>query len=221
MDGKTGHVRESDQAFGGGRLFEYASIKLRNDVPPLVREEGVLLEGYVEIDKPACFTNCSVKQSSDVLFMAVCPASLSRPEEERRLREASIFLTNGFVKLNRTLTLPQDDIGHFTLKNIIQYIAHNNNITQALARQILDDYHSTLEAGMLLGENVPFGGIGRLRLGARPPQKARIGRNPATGEELLISAKPATSVPKISFGTRLKERAAMIPPDSEDDDGES
>jgi nucleoid DNA-binding protein len=206
----------------GGRWFEYASIKLRNDVPPLVREEGVVIDGSIEPDKPATFDHCSIKHSSDILLMAVCPESLSRSEEDKRLREASIFLTNGFVKLNRTLTLPEDDVGHFTLKNIIQYVARKNDVTQTLARQLIDDYLSTVEAGALLGERVPIGSIGWLKLGARPAQKARIGRNPATGEELLISAKPETSVPKLAFSGKLKERAASVPPitDTETQDGE-
>ncbi len=198
----------------GGRWFEYASIKLRNDVPPLVREEGVTVEGPIEPGRPARFGSCSIKHSSDVLLMAVCPESLGRAEEDRRLREASVFLTNGFVKLNRTLTLPEDDVGHFTLKNIVQYVSRKNGVAQALARQVIDDYLSTVEAGVLLGENVPLGTLGRLRLGARPAQKARIGRNPATGGEVLIPAKPETSVPKFSFSGKLKERAAAVPPPS-------
>jgi nucleoid DNA-binding protein len=35
-----------------------------------------------------------------------------------------------------------------------------------------------------------------------------MGRNPATGEEMLIPAKPETGVPKMSFSKHLKERAA-------------
>jgi len=201
----------------GGLWFEYASIKLRNDVPPLVREDGVSIEGAIEPDKPARFGGGSIKHSSDILLMAACPESLARSEEDRRLREASVFLTNGFVKLNRTLTLPEDDVGHFTLKNIVQYVARKNGVTQTLARQLIDDYLSTVEAGALLGERVPLGTIGWIKLGTRPAQKARIGRNPATGGELLIPAKPATSVPKVVFSGKMKERAASVPAESGED----
>ncbi|MFA6506535.1 MAG: HU family DNA-binding protein [Treponemataceae bacterium] len=207
-------------AGNGGRWFEYASIKLRNDVPPLVRETDVSIEGSIEPDKPARFGRCSIKHSSDILLMAVCPADLPRAEEEKRLREASVFLTNGFVKINRTLTMSKDEVGHFTLKNIVQYVARKNDVTQVLARQIIDDYLSTVEAGALLGERVTLGSIGTLKLGARAAQKARLGRNPATGEELLIPAKPETSVPKLVFSGRMKERAACVPPGPETEEGD-
>ena len=36
-------------------------------------------------------------------------------------------------------------------------------------------------------------------------QKARKGRNPFTGEEIQIAAKPETKVPKITFAKAFKE----------------
>lgn len=41
----------------------------------------------------------------------------------------------------------------------------------------------------------------------RPKQKARMGRNPATGEEVKIKAKPAQSVVKAKVDSKLKEHA--------------
>ncbi len=200
-----------------GRWFEYASIKLRNDVPDLVKAQGVSLGGPVHAAAPVRFTHCPIEQSSDVLLLATFPEGLARAEQEKRLREATIFLTNGFVKLNRTLTLPEDTIGHFTMKSMVQYLAAKNDISQSLARQVLDDYLTMVEAGLLFGERVPLGAIGRLHLGIRPAQKARIGRNPATGTEMTIPAKPKTPVPRMSFSSRIKERAASMPVEDESD----
>lgn len=212
----SGSLITLGRSSGGGRTFEYASIKLRNDVPAFVRAEGVTVSHEISVDAPVEFGNCSIERSSDVLLIAACPASVPAAEEEMRLREASVFLTNGFVKINRTLTIPEDTIGHFTLKNMVDYVAKKHGITQAFARAVLDDYLSMTEAGMLMGESVPFGGIGRLRLARRPARKARIGRNPATGEEITIPAKPATFVPKMAFSRRMKDRASMVPIDSID-----
>lgn len=191
-----------------GRRFEYASIPLRADVPSLVREDGVELDGSLRRDEPVRFRGSSIEQSSPVLRAVACEPDVSPGDQERRIREATIFLTNGFVKLNRTLTMPSGEIEHFTMKSMVQYVAKKNDITQGLARQVIDDFLMTAEAGAMLGERVPLGRLGKLYLGARPPQKARMGRNPATGEEMLIPAKPETGVPKMSFSKHLKERAA-------------
>jgi nucleoid DNA-binding protein len=41
-------------------------------------------------------------------------------------------------------------------------------------------------------EKVKIGGVVQLDVRVRPATKARPGRNPATGEEITISAKPAS-----------------------------
>ncbi len=191
-----------------GRRFEYASMPLRADVPSLVREDDVRLEGPIRHDVPARFSNCSIEQSSPVLRAVACGPEVSAADQERRIREATIFLTNGFVKLNRTLTMPAGEIEHFTMKTMVQYVAKKNGLTQTLARQVIDDYLLMAEAGALLGERVPLGRVGKLYLGSRSAQKARMGRNPQSGEEMLIPAKPETGVPKMSFSKHMKERAA-------------
>jgi nucleoid DNA-binding protein len=193
---------------GDGRRFEYASIKLRADVPDLVAEEGIALAEPLQRDRAAVFTGSSIEKSSPVLHLVACEAGVSPADQERRLREATIFLTNGFVKLNRTLTVPAGEIDHFTTKSMVQYVAKKNGITQTLARQVIDDFLMTAESGALLGERVPLGRLGRIYVGVRPAQKARMGRNPATGEEMLIPAKPESGVPKLSFSKHMKERAA-------------
>jgi nucleoid DNA-binding protein len=41
----------------------------------------------------------------------------------------------------------------------------------------------------------------------QPKRKKRMGRNPATGEEVQISAKPASSTVKAKVDSKLKEHA--------------
>ena len=41
-------------------------------------------------------------------------------------------------------------------------------------------------------EKVRIGGLVQLTVRVKPAQKARTGRNPATGEEITIGAKPAS-----------------------------
>ena len=195
----------------GGRSLEYYSIKLRLDVPDLLRDQEVGLQSPLRTDYPGQFTHSSVSRCSDVLYMAACPPEMALGEQERRMREAVIFLTNGFAKLNRTLTLPDSELEHFTQKNMVHFLAKKNNLTQGAVKQLLEDYSTMVEAGILLGEAVPLGKLGKVLLTRKKAQKARIGRNPLTGEEITISAKPETMIPRFRFSKNLKERALGAP----------
>ncbi|MFW5684332.1 MAG: HU family DNA-binding protein [Spirochaetota bacterium] len=199
-----------------GRSLEYASIKLRADVPKSVREAQVALADAVTRDTPVALGGSSIEKTSNVLEIVVCPADLSLAEQEQRLREATIFLTNGFAKMNRSVTLPGEAPEHFTLRSMVKYVAQRHDLSQTAVREIIDDYFSVAEAGMLMEERVPLGRLGRVFLGKRGPQKARVGRNPATGEELLIPAKPPRWAPRISFSSQITDRAAALPIDESD-----
>lgn len=195
----------------GNRWIEYSSIKLRSDVPEIISADNARLSENLETGKPVEFSAGPISSTSPVFTIAVCPEDLSHDEQENRIREATLFLTNGFVKINRTVEIPENTPDHFTLQSMVKYIASKNRITQAAARQIINDYTGMIEAGLLLGERVHLGKLGTAYLNIRPPRKARVGRNPATGEEMTIKAKPAVPVPKFSFSSRLKDRSAQIP----------
>ena len=196
---------------GGGRRVEYASISLRADVPDLVITEGSALAEDIRIDGEAAFTSGKVRSTSSLLKIAVCPQDVNPEEQDKRIREATIFLTNGFVKINRTVLAPGEDLpDQFTSQAIVAYLARKNGLTQKQARQITADYLTMVESGMLLGERVPLGKIGRLFLKKRAPRKARVVVNPATGKEITVPARPEEAVPKISFSRSLKERARRV-----------
>lgn len=205
------------------RWIEYSSIKLRSDVPDILIEDGVRLAGDTGIDKSLEFEKGPIKSTSLLLKIAVCKDNVGPDEQDKRIREATIFLTNGFMKLNRTLSIHTEaDIG-FNMKSIISHVAKRNNLTINQAKMIIEDYIYIIESGMLLGEKVPVGRLGRMYLKTRPAQKARVGRNPLTGQEITIKAKPEMLVPKITFSKYIKERAAsskFIPEMGEEDTGE-
>lgn len=50
-----------------------------------------------------------------------------------------------------------------------------------------------------------FMGLMKIAVRKRPPQKAREGTNPATGEKIMIAAKPATKVIRVRPLKTLKE----------------
>ncbi|MBN2039951.1 MAG: HU family DNA-binding protein [Spirochaetes bacterium] len=203
----------------GSRWVEYSSIKLRNDVPDILIEEKASLSKDTGVDQALEFEEGPIKNTSALLKIVVCSDDVSLDEQDNRIREATIFLTNGFIKINRTLSIHRDSDMGFTTKAIINHVAKRNNLTLNQAKRIIDDYTCILESGVLLGEKVPVGRLGRMYLKLKPAQKARVGRNPATGEEITIKAKPEMLVPKINFSKYLKEKAsiARIDPEMSED----
>ncbi len=193
-----------------GRDLEYVSIALRTDVPQILRAARVSVGARVTVDAPLVLSDSPLEHSSDLLSIATFDQSVSVADQAERLRQAAIFLTNGFVRANRTMA-DAPLIDHFTIRGIVGYVAARNGVTQTVARDIIDDYLSTVEAGMMLGERVSVGSLGSARLALRTATKARMGRNPATGEEILIPAKPDRATPKLAFSARVKDRAERVP----------
>ena len=195
-----------------GRRVDYASIQLRTDVPHLLVLEGASLAEDLALDRGARFSAGPLQSSSPLLKIAVCDPEVGREEQEKRLREATIYLTNRFVKLNRTLAPPEPGAPEqFNSRSLVTYLARRNRLSQKQMRQILADYHFTLEAGLLLGERVRVGRIGTLHLRKLPARKARIGINPITREKITIKARPEQAVPRMAFSRLLKERARQLP----------
>ena len=193
------------------RSLAYASIKLRSDVPDIIKEDNVFLTENARIGHPAELSGSAIKKTSALYAIALCDESVDREEQEKRLREATIFLTNGFMKINSTLAINKDQKPeHFSTRTMAGYIAKIDGITIRQTKQIIDDFLYLVETGVLLGEKVPIGRLGRLFLKKRPAQKARVVKNPATGEEITVPAKPEMAVPRMRFSRQFKNKAAKI-----------
>lgn len=201
-----GPLRENEKT----RSLEYASIKLRSDVPDIIKENAVKMAADVKIDYSAEFSGSTVKKTSALYTIVVCDENVNKEEQEKRLKEATIFLTNGFMKINSTLAINENQkLDNFSTKTMAGYIAKINGTTIRQTKQILDDFLYLVETGVLLGEKVPVGKIGRISLKKRPAQKARVIKNPATGEEMTIPAKPETAVPKMKFSKQFTDKAGL------------
>ncbi len=169
------------------REVEYASIHLRSDVPKTISILDTDLEESIHIGESVKFKTGQLKQTSAAYMIAACNASVDIETQKERIREGTIFLTNGFMKINRSIHIDKSSVPEqFTSKSMTRYIAKRYNITGALAKEILDDYTLLIETGMMLGESVPLGRIGRLSLKRKEAQKARIIRHPETGEEITV-----------------------------------
>ncbi|HAK45616.1 MAG TPA: hypothetical protein DCO79_06815 [Spirochaeta sp.] len=193
------------------RWTEYSSIKLRTEVPDIIMEKAATLETNVMVDRPVMLGSSRVKTTSPAYLIAVCPEDLNEDEQDKRIRESAVFITAGFMKYNQTLQLDTRSIpDQFTMKSMVRFVAKKHGLTGQEARLIIDDFITLIETGMLMGDSVPFGRLGKFSIKTRDAQKARVVKHPATGEEMTVGAKPAKGVPKISFSSYLKERAEGI-----------
>jgi nucleoid DNA-binding protein len=192
--------------------MEYSSIELRTDVPHLARAPAGVVQADVSLGGPARLRDGPVASTSGLLKIAACDAAVPAEEQEKRIREATIYLTNGFVRINRTVALRGRDLPEqMTMKSIVTYLARKNVMSQKATRQLLEDYHMMLESGLLLGLRVPVGKMGRMKLRRYAARKARLGINPATGERITLKARPEELAPRMTFSRLLRDRARGTP----------
>ena len=86
---------------------------------------------------------------------------------------------------------------------LIDVIASTTNVTKKEADAILTALVDTIMAEVSQGNKVSLVGFGSFE---RRERKAREGRNPKTGEKMLI---PATRVPAFSPGKSFKEKVSL------------
>lgn len=95
-----------------------------------------------------------------------------------------------------------------TKTQILQEIAEQTDLSR---KQVADVF---AELGKLIQRHMQRRGSGdfsipetgvKIRRVKKPARKARMGRNPATGEAIKIAAKPATTVIKVSALKALKD----------------
>jgi nucleoid DNA-binding protein len=93
---------------------------------------------------------------------------------------------------------------------ILNEIAESTNLSRAQVSSVMDELESVIERHIRkrsVGE-FTLPGLLKIKAAKRPATKKRTGRNPATGEEILIPAKPATTRVRISALKKLKDMIA-------------
>jgi DNA-binding protein HU-beta len=86
---------------------------------------------------------------------------------------------------------------------LVDQIAEKANVTKKVADSILSAAIETIMESVSQGEKVTLVGFGTFEPRER---QAREGRNPKTGEAMMI---PATKVPAFSAGKMFKEKVAL------------
>jgi len=193
------------------RTVKYSSIKSRVSVPEVVVMEKVKIQKSTKIDSSLELENSPIKKTSSLFKIVVCNDEVPIEEQDKRISAAKQFLTTGFLKLNNQFFVEENrDVDNFTLSSMIKEVALKNDLSIKQTKQIIDDYFQSVQSGLMSGKKVSLGILGNMSVKVKAPQKARVGRNPATGEEITIEAKPERAVPKFSFSSQLKEKVAEI-----------
>ena len=86
-----------------------------------------------------------------------------------------------------------------TRTDLIEAIAKESGTEKKAAKCFLESFTTIVEKTMKKGGEVPLSGLGKFKVVKR---KARMGRNPATGQAIKI---PAKTVVKFSVAKNLKD----------------
>ena len=86
-----------------------------------------------------------------------------------------------------------------TRTQFIEALAAEAGVDKKQAKAFLEAFTSVVEERMKAHDEVPLAGLGKFKVSDR---KARVGRNPLTGEPVQI---PAKTVVKFSIARALKE----------------
>ena len=79
-----------------------------------------------------------------------------------------------------------------TQAQLVSAVADRADMSKAEAKRALEALDEIVLEQLGNAEKVRIGGIVQLTVRVKPATKKRAGRNPATGEEITIAAKPAS-----------------------------
>ncbi len=79
-----------------------------------------------------------------------------------------------------------------TQTQLYAHLAEETELTKAEVKKVLVALEETILGQIGDAEKVKIGSLVQLQVKLKPATKARKGRNPATGEEITIAAKPAS-----------------------------
>ena len=123
------------------------------------------------------------------------PAAKKAPAKKAPAKKAPAAKATSAIKKKMTKTA------------ILNDIAEKTELSRKQVSAVLDELDS------LIGRHIKKGAVGeftlpgllKVRSVKRPATKKRMGRNPATGAEIVIPAKPATTRVRVTALKRLKD----------------
>ena len=75
---------------------------------------------------------------------------------------------------------------------LLAAVADRAQLSKADTKRLLDALEAVVLDELANAQKVRIGGIVQLTVRVKPATKKRLGRNPATGEQITIPAKPAS-----------------------------
>jgi len=87
----------------GFRKAGYNSIGIRKNVPDSLINEKSKLAADILVNSPIEFEVGPVKSTSSIYKIAVCKEDLEADEQEERISEVTVIMTNEFVDVNKAL----------------------------------------------------------------------------------------------------------------------
>ncbi len=87
----------------GFRKAGYNSIGLRKNVPDSMVQENSKLSADVAVNSPIEFETGPVKSTSSIFKIAICKDDLQADEQEEKISEVTVIMTNEFVNVNKDL----------------------------------------------------------------------------------------------------------------------
>jgi nucleoid DNA-binding protein len=95
-----------------------------------------------------------------------------------------------------------------TQTQLVAAVADRTELSKADAKRVLAALEDVVLEELGNAQKVRIGGLVQLTVRVKPAQKKRKGRNPATGEEIEIAAKPAS----VDLRARPLARAKSVLP---------
>jgi nucleoid DNA-binding protein len=97
-----------------------------------------------------------------------------------------------------------------TQTQLADEVAQRSGMSRADAKRMLTALDEVVLDQIADAEKVKIGTVVQLEVRVRPATKERPGRNPATGEEIMISAKPASVAVKARPLAKAKAAAPSV-----------
>ena len=97
-----------------------------------------------------------------------------------------------------------------TQTQLADAVAEKAGLSRADAKKAIAALEEVVLDQIGNAEKVKIGGVVQLDVRVRPATEARPGRNPATGEEIMISAKPASVAVKARPLAKAKAAAPSV-----------
>jgi nucleoid DNA-binding protein len=92
-----------------------------------------------------------------------------------------------------------------TKAEIITQIADKTGQTKKDVTAVFDELNAIIKKSLKSANEFSMPGLMKVKVVKKPATKARLGRNPFTGEEITIKAKPARKTVKVTPLKGLKD----------------